>query len=315
MSAAETTAAPVAVFERVARWYGQVCGVVDVGLSLPPGVTGLLGPNGAGKSTMLRLLVGLLRPSQGRVRVFGRDPAADAETFRRLGYCSEDDALFDDLTPREFLRLLARLHGFTGPERGRRTERAIERLGLGPAADRACGGLSKGTRQRVRIAAAILHEPDLLVMDEPMTGLDPLARRDVLDLVETWARAGRSVLFSSHILHEVEAAARHVVVIHRGMVLAEGTPAHLQEALSDGAFTLEIVCRRPRELARLLLAAEHVSGVSFPAEGRLRAESRSGRALVSELPEILLAAGMADEVEEILAPDENLESLFRRLVK
>ncbi len=307
--------APVAQFTHVARWYGQVCGVVDVTLSLPPGITGLLGPNGAGKSTLLRLMTGLLRPSQGQVRVFGLDPVRDAGVFRRMGYCSEDDALFDDLTPREFLRFLGRLHGFRGVERDRRADRALERLGIALVADRSCRGLSKGTRQRVRIAAAILHEPDLLILDEPMTGLDPIARRDVLGLLETWARAGRSVLFSSHILHEVEAAARHVVVIHRGMVLAEGTVAHLQEAIGDYAFALEIVCRRPRALAGLLLAGEHVSSVSFPADGRLRVESRSARTLLTELPKIAIDAGMGGEIEEIVAPDENLETLFQRLVK
>ncbi len=306
---------PVAVFTHAARWYGQVCGVVDVTLSLPPGITGLLGPNGAGKSTLLRLMTGLLRPSQGQVRVFGMDPVRDARVFRRTGYCSEDDALFDDLSPREFLRFLGRLHGFRGAERDRRADRALDRLGLSPVALRPCGGLSKGTRQRVRIAASILHEPDLLILDEPMTGLDPLARRDVLDLLETWSRAGRSVLFSSHILHEVEAAARHVVVIHRGMVLAEGSVAHLQESIGDYAFALEIVCRRPRALAVLLLAGEHVSGVSFPSEGRLRVESHSARTLLAELPKIAVSAGMGAEIDEIVAPDENLETLFQRLVK
>jgi ABC-2 type transport system ATP-binding protein len=305
----------VAVFDRAARWYGQVCGVTDVSLSLPGAVVGLLGPNGAGKSTLLRLLTGQLRPSAGSVRVFGADPMRDAEVFRRVGFCSEDDALFEDLTPRAFLRFLAKLHGFRGAETGRRADRALERLRLEAAADRKCGGLSKGTRQRVRLAAALLHEPELLVLDEPMTGLDPLARRDVLDLIETWAQAGRAVLFSSHILHEVEACARHVVVIHRGMVLAEGSVAHLHECLGDYGYALEATCRRPRELGARFLAEPHVTGVSFPGPDRVRIESASARALLADFPRVAVESGMEREIDDLVAPDENLETLFERLVK
>jgi ABC-2 type transport system ATP-binding protein len=305
----------VAKLDDVARRFGAVCGVVDVTLEIPNTVVGLLGPNGAGKSTLLNLLTGRLLPSSGTVRVFGLDPARKPEVFRRTGYCSETDALFEDMTPREMLGTLARLHGFRGPERARRVDRAIERLDLGAAATRKCAALSKGTRQRARIAAAVLHEPEFLVLDEPMTGLDPTARRNVLDLIETWASAGRAVLFSSHILREVEAAARHVVVVHRGMTLAEGTVAHLHDCLSHGAFVMEFEAKRPRELAAAFLGRPFVTGVSLVSPTRLRVEATSSAELTEAAAKVVVDAGMADEIEEIVAPDENLETLFRRLVK
>ncbi|HYC79316.1 MAG TPA: ABC transporter ATP-binding protein [Planctomycetota bacterium] len=303
---------PVATFRRAARWYGAVCGVVDVDLEVPGGVVGLLGPNGAGKSTLLKLLTGQLRPSAGEVRLLGVDPMRDAEVFRRVGFCSEDDALFEDLTPREFLRYLAALHGYRGVERSRRADRALERTGVAAAAGRRCAGLSKGTRQRVRIAAAVIHEPELLILDEPMTGLDPLARRGVLDLMDTWARAGRAVLFSSHILHEVEAAARHVVVLNKGMVLAEGDVAHLHACMGDYPFALELACDRPRALAERLVREAHVVSVTVRGD-RVRVASDSARTLLADLPAIVLETGVA--VSELDAPEENLETLFGRLVK
>jgi ABC-2 type transport system ATP-binding protein len=304
---------PVVAFQGVSRWYGSVLGLANVSIVVPDGVTGLLGPNGAGKSTFLRLLTGQLVPSSGRVSVFGKDPVADPSVFRDVGYCSEDDALFVDLTPRETIRFVARFHGFSGREATERTERAIATAGVDAYADRSCEGLSKGQRQRTRLAAALVHEPRLLVLDEPMTGLDPVARRAVLDLMQQWASAGRSVLFSSHILHEVEAASGHVVMIHKGMILAEGSVGHLRSCVSDAAFLLEIAVDRVREFGASLLGRPHVRHVEIVDGGKLRVATDRASDLMLDVVDAATRGGFA--VDSITAPDDNLEALFKRLVK
>jgi ABC-2 type transport system ATP-binding protein len=296
----------------LARWYGAVIGVTDVSLVVPNAVVGLLGPNGAGKSTLLKLVTGQIRPSSGTVSVLGSDPMADPSVFRHVGYCSEDDALFEDLTALEMIRTIAKLHGARGGETLERSERALDRCGVLNLAKRRCSELSKGQRQRVRLAAATVHDPRLLILDEPMTGLDPVGRRAVMDLIRARARDGRAVVFSSHILHEVEAVATYVVVLNKGMVLAEGSLEHIREALSDYAFSLEITGGNLRGLAEKLVVREHITAVEWLAEDALKVSTKSARALVAELPDLVLSLGV--KVATLSTPDESLEVLFSRLV-
>jgi ABC-2 type transport system ATP-binding protein len=286
--------------------------VTDVSLSVPSATVGLLGPNGAGKSTLLKLVTGQIRPSSGSVAVFGRDPVSDPSVFRQVGYCSEDDALFEDLTPLEMVRYLARLHGMAGDGARGAALRALETCGIASRAGKRCRELSKGQRQRVRIAAAIVHDPHVLILDEPMTGLDPVGRKAVIELIRQRARAGLAVVFSSHILHEVESVATYVVVLNKGMVLAEGTLGHIREALSDYDFTVEIAGTGLRPLAERLVGREHVTAVEWLGDGALRVSSRSAKALTSELPALVLDLGTA--VTSLSTPDESLEALFGRLV-
>jgi ABC-2 type transport system ATP-binding protein len=270
---------------------------------------GLLGPNGAGKSTLLKLVTGQIHPSTGSVTILGRDPIADPEVFREVGYCSEDDALFEDLTALEMVAYLAKLHGLDGVPSAKR---ALDSCGAGGQAGRRCRELSKGQRQRVRLAAAIVHDPRLLILDEPMTGLDPLGRKAVMDLIRVRAGDGRAVVFSSHILHEVEAVASYVVVLNKGMVLAEGTLDHIREALSDYAFSVEIAGSGLRPLAERLIGEEHVTAVEWVGGDAIKVSTKSSRRLLADLPRLVLDLGV--EVESLTTPNESLDVLFGRLV-
>jgi ABC-2 type transport system ATP-binding protein len=303
---------PLIEARQLARWYGPVVGITDVSLDVPGAIVGLLGPNGAGKSTLLKLITGQIGPSAGTIRVLGKDPMTDPSVFRDVGYCSEDDALFEDLTTFEMVRFLARLHGMSLAGSAEKALSAMQTCGVAELRGRRCRELSKGQRQRVRLAAATVHDPRILILDEPMTGLDPLGRRGVMDVIRARARAGRAVVFSSHILHEVEAVATYVIVLNKGMVLAEGTLEHIREALSDYAFSLEIAGRNLRPLAQVLMGREHVTAVEWLSEGLLKVSTQSAKVLATELPPLVLELG--SEIEAVSTPDESLETLFGRLV-
>lgn len=304
---------PVIQARELARWYGQVVGLTDLTVDVPPGVTGLLGPNGAGKSTFMRLLTGQIHPSSGKVWMLGRNPVFQPEVFHDVGFCSEDDALYDDMSARDMVTFLARCAGYSGSEARDRSASALDRCGMSHALDRRCGTFSKGMRQRTRIAAALVHDPKLLLLDEPMTGLDPVGRRDVVDIIRNFAADGGSVLFSSHILYEVEVVATHVAIMNKGMLLAEGTLGQIQEELEDYSFTLEVRCSDPRRLAKELVDRGHVVGVTFNGADGLNISSDSSRALTEELPG--LALELKIEIHELACPGEDLETLFQRLMR
>jgi ABC-2 type transport system ATP-binding protein len=221
----------IASFEGAAKWYGQVIGLMDATVQIGHGVTGLLGPNGAGKSTFLKLLTGQLRPSQGRVRLLGVDPFAATSVHRRIGFLPEPDAFYDDLDGLAFVTLLTRLHGFGAREARARAERALERVGLLDVARRRVRGYSKGMRQRVKLAQAIAHDPDVLILDEPLTGMDPVWRRKIMELVRSLGAAGTSVIVSSHILHEVEGMAAEFILLYGGRVKAYGVREEIRAVL------------------------------------------------------------------------------------
>lgn len=311
-STPEPPALPVIEASGLARWYGSVIALTNLEVQIPPGITGLLGPNGAGKSTFLRLVTGQIQPSEGSVRVFGKNPVERPDVFHELGFCSEHDVLFEDMTPRHMLTFLARTNGYRKVEARERAERAMETTGIAHAADRRCRGFSKGMRQRVRIAAGILHDPKLLLLDEPMTGLDPVGRKAIVDLVMALRERGTSVVFSSHILHEVEAVAEHVVVVARGMLLAEGSLGHIQEQMADYDFTLEVRASEPRRLAERLVMLDHVKGLTFEDDQAFSVASISSQRLMRELPALALELGV--RIEEMDCPGDSLESLFQRLI-
>jgi ABC-2 type transport system ATP-binding protein len=279
--------------------------------SLGPGVTGLLGPNGAGKSTFLKLCAGQLSPSQGEVRVLGAPSWGSPHMFHRVGLCPETDAFWETLTAMQFLVGLLRLTGFDDAECRRRAEAALAEVALLEARDRRLGGFSKGMRQRVKLAQAIAHEPEVLLLDEPLTGMDPVNRRRVADLVKRLGREGRTVLMSTHILHEVEAVTRRVMLIHNGRILAEGDVREIRDLMDEHPHTVALRARDPRLLARSLVGAPHVLSLVFGAEGEwLTVQSARPDDLYGAVAGAAAEAG----VSEMYSPDEDLESVFRYLV-
>ena len=299
------------VFARASRWYGPIIALNDVSVEIGPGVTGLLGPNGAGKSTFLKLAAGQLRPSQGTVSLFGRPAFGSPEMFHRVGLCPEQDAFWENLTGLQFVMALLKLTGFDEGEARRRAEAALGEVDLIAAQDRRLGGYSKGMRQRVKLAQAIAHEPDVLFLDEPVSGMDPVNRRRVIDLVKRLGRAGKTILVSSHILHEVEAMTRRVLLVHNGRILAEGDVREIRDLLDEHPHTVALRARNPRALAEAVVRAPHVLSMTFGAEGEwLTVQTARPDEFYGSIHEAAVAAG----VTEMYSPDEDLESVFKYLV-
>lgn len=219
------------VADKIGCWYGQVVGLSELTLAIEGGITGLVGPNGAGKSTFLKLVAGELRPARGEIRVLGHAPFANREYFRRVGFCPQQEAIWGDMTGLEVVEFLMRLSGYAPAEARRRANAALDRVGLGDARTRRTAGYSKGMRQRTKIAQAIAHDPELVVADEPLNGLDPVGRAEIQKLFAELGAAGMHVLVSSHVLHEVEALTPSIVLFHRGRLLAQGSVGEIRRLL------------------------------------------------------------------------------------
>jgi ABC-2 type transport system ATP-binding protein len=266
MGESPPTAEPVLLFEQVSKWYGPVIGLNQVTLELRGGITGLVGANGAGKSTLLRLATGQLKPTLGRVTVRGLD-AWDWRAKALVGYCPDADAFYEDLTGREFVGAMARLDGFDRTEARRRTEAVLERVGMADRADRKLGGYSKGMRQRIKLAQALLNDPQLLVLDEPLSGIDPIGRQELLELFRGLSAEGKCLLVSSHELEELEKLTDHVAILTRGRIAAVGTVTRIRDMLDDQPLSIRIDTADPRRLAATLVHRPDVVGVDLP-EGR-----------------------------------------------
>jgi ABC-2 type transport system ATP-binding protein len=311
VSSPQATAGPVLEFTRASRWYGAVIALNDVTTQIPPGVTGLLGPNGAGKSTFLKLAAGQLQPSQGEVKLLGLPAWGSPEVFHRVGLCPEADAFWENLTGLAFLTTLLRLTGYDEPECRRRAEDALHQVALLDAKDRKIGGYSRGMRQRVKLAQAIAHDPEVLLLDEPVTGMDPVNRRRVIDLVKRLGREGKTVVVSSHILYEVEAMTKRVLLVHNGRILAEGDVREIRDLLDEHPHTVALRAREPRRLASAVVGWPSVLSVRIDPEGGWLTVETSRP---DEFYGGLHAAALESGVVEMHSPDENLESVFRYLV-
>jgi ABC-2 type transport system ATP-binding protein len=292
------------------KWYGQVIAVNDVSLSVPGGVVGLLGPNGAGKSTLLKLLVGLLRPSRGEVRVLGQRAWDNPPLYRRIGYCPEHEGTYEDLTALELVTALTELHGYPYIDARRRAEAVLDELDLAGDMHRRLAEFSKGMRQRAKLAQALAHEPEVLFLDEPLTGCDPLARVRVIEALRARARAGCCLLVSSHVLHEIEALTANILLIDHGQVLAEGDLYQIRALIDAHPHQVRVECDRPRQLGCALATAAHVVRLQFE-DGAVVIETREPDRLYSAIPEAARAAGTL--VTALTSPDNNLQSVFRYL--
>lgn len=253
-------AEPLLLFEQVSKWHGSVLALNHVTLELRGGVTGLVGSNGAGKSTLLKLATGQLRPTLGRVTVRGLD-AWDWRTRRYVGYCPDIDTFYEDLTGWGFVHLMARMAGYCRKEAQRRTADALQRVSMATHGQRRIRAYSKGMRQRIKIAAALLHDPELLILDEPLAGIDPVGRQDLLDLFRNLAGQGKGLFISSHELEALEKLTNHVVILARGRVAAVGTITQIRDMLDNHPLSVRIDYDQPRTLARLLLALPEVLAV------------------------------------------------------
>ncbi len=299
--------------DRVGKWFGEVIAVNNCTLDIGTGVVGLLGANGAGKSTLFKMLAGLIEPSHGSVRVCGRRLRDDVGWYRQVGFCPESDALPPWMTGREFLSLMLRLMGFEKAEVQRRVNYWLERFELTGAADRRLGGYSKGMRQKLKLAQALAHEPQVVFLDEPLNGMDPVSRRQSIDLVQELGAAGRTVLVSSHILPEVETMTSQIVLIDRGRVLAEGDVAEIRDKLPEHPTTVALTSGNVRQLAGFLVAQEHVISVEIEASGRLVVRTDHAIGFYRELPGWILANDL--DVVEILTLDDSLAAVFQYLTE
>jgi ABC-2 type transport system ATP-binding protein len=304
---------PLVVADHLSKWYGQVIGLNDVSVSIPAGVTGLLVPNGAGKSTLLKLLTGQLKPSKGTITVLGEEVWSNPRLFFRIGFCPEQDAFYDRMTGLEWVAGLVRLNGLEEKASNEAARVALERVDLLDAANKKIGGYSKGMRQRVKLAQALVHDPELLILDEPLSGMDPIARRRTIRLIKEWAREGKSVLVSSHILHEIEAMTSSILLINNGRILAEGDVHQIRDLIDEHPHSVHVRAAQPRELARDFLTRDDVLSLKLELDA-IVVETSKPDSFYRYLTE-LAASGKAGEITEVTSPDDNLQAVFKYLVK
>ncbi len=300
--------------EGVTKLYGSVIGVNDVTLSLESRAYGLIGPNGSGKSTLLNLITGQLRPTLGRLRVFDCDPWNNRELFRRLGVCPERDLLYDNVSGFRWVRYLMELAGYSRHEAAERAESGLAQVGMTHAMHRAMGGYSRGMRQRTKLAQAFAHEPEVLILDEPFSGLDPVGRHQMSELFRRWIGDGKCLLLASHILHEVEAITDSFLLICNGRLLASSSSEEVHQLLADVPNEITIRCRGGNELARRALEEESVESVRFDDEGRtLVLSTRTPATLYARLPHWV--DGDRVQIDELRCSDDSLQTLFASLMR
>ena len=302
------------VFENVSKFYGDVLGVNRVNLSIPPGITGLVGPNGSGKTTLMNLMVGLIRPSRGRVSVFGLGPDDPEGLFRLVGYAAQYDSFPPGLNGYQFVESYLRVHGFSAKESEALAWKAIERVGLNEAAGRKVAGYSKGMRQRIRLAQALAHEPSVLVLDEPLNGLDPMARAEAISLFRELADGGLHVIVSSHILHEVDLISDQVVLIHNGYIVAEGDIGDVRDEMEEEHPVQVLVrCDRPSLLASRVFEADHVVEARILDDGQgLLVRTRDADSFHLALNRIVLESGLA--VDGVAPADADVNAVYQYLI-
>ncbi len=300
--------------EHASRWYGQVIGINDVTCAIGPGITALLGPNGAGKSTLIKLVTGQLRPTTGSVRVLGMRPFANGAVYRRLGYTPEIENSYDEMTGRQLVRMLAHMSGLERGTLEARVAEVLELVGMTSAADRQIGGYSKGMRQRIKVAQALVHDPEILMLDEPFNGLDPVARREMTQLLHEQAERNKTIVISSHILYEVEQMTHRILLMNRGRLLAMGDVFQIRSLIDAHPHRIRIESPQSRELAQRLLAMPFVLSARLDREqaGVVEVETRHPDAFYNVFPQVVLEHGY--RITAFESPDNNLESVFRYLV-
>jgi len=285
----------------------------DVTLTVPPGITGLLGPNGAGKSTFMKLITGQLRPSKGSIAVLGEPIWQNPKLYFRIGFCPEQDSFYERMTGLEWVTALVRLNGVSDTDADAMAQRAIEAVDLTDASDKKIGAYSKGMRQRIKMAQAIAHDPQLLILDEPLSGMDPIMRRKTIRMIKDWGRAGRSIIVSSHILHEIESMTSNILLINQGRILAEGNVHQIRDLIDEHPHTVYVKADQTRALAREFLAYDDVLSLKFE-EGAVVVQTGKPDVFYARLTD-LAASESIGAIHEVTSPDDNLQAVFQYLVK
>jgi len=303
----------VVTADHLSKWYGQVIGLNDVSVSVPAGITGLLGPNGAGKSTFMKLITGQLRPSKGSIAVLGEPIWQNPKLYFRIGFCPEQDSFYERMTGLEWVTALVRLNGVSDSDADAMARRAIEAVDLTDASNKKIGAYSKGMRQRIKMAQAIAHDPELLILDEPLSGMDPLMRRRTIRMIKEWGRAGRSIVVSSHILHEIESMTSNILLINQGRILAEGNVHQIRDLIDEHPHTVYVKADQTRALAREFLAYDDVLSLKFE-EGAVVVQTGKPDAFYARLTD-LAASESIGAIHEVTSPDDNLQAVFQYLVK
>ena len=311
--AASVSSDQMIVFEDVSKFYGEILGVNRVNLQIAPGITSLVGPNGSGKTTLMNLMCGLLKPTSGRISVLGTATNEPEAMFQKLGYCSQFDSFPRGATAREFIEFYLRVHGYTKRETAELTDAALERVSLAEAADRKVSAFSKGMRQRVRLAQSIAHNPTVLILDEPLNGLDPMARAETIRLFRALADAGMYLIISSHILHEVDMMSDNVVLLHNGYVVAEGEVHGVRDEIEEHPIQILIRCDRPQTLAARLFEHE------LTVEARIH-NDRQGLFVKTRRPDdfyLLLNKIITEQnlqIESVAPVDDDLNAVYQYLI-
>ncbi|HXZ81204.1 MAG TPA: ABC transporter ATP-binding protein [Terriglobales bacterium] len=301
------------VFENVSKFYGEVLGVNRVNLCLGPGITSLVGPNGSGKTTLMNLLTGLIRASQGHVSVLGLTPDDPLEFFKRVGYCSQFDSFPRYVTGLDFIYAPLRLHGFPPHQARKLTDEALERVGMSEAARRKVAGYSKGMRQRIRLAQAIAHHPSVLVLDEPLNGLDPMARAEAIALFEALGKKGMHVVISSHILEEVDRISDRVVLMSHGYVVAEGQIQEVRREVKDHPMQILVRCSNPAKLAAEVFVLNHVVEAKIQNDGRgVLVRTRDAEQFYLLLNRVVSKGEV--EVDAVAPADDDVNSIYQYLI-
>jgi len=301
------------VCDNVSKFYGEVLGVNRVHLSIPPGITSLVGPNGSGKTTLMNLLTGLLQPTEGTIRVLGIAPGEPEVLFRKVGYCTQYDAFPKGATGRSFILGYLRVHGMPAARVAELAEQALDRVGLIGAADRKVASYSKGMRQRIKLAQSIAHEPEVLVLDEPLNGLDPMARAEMISLFQEWAGAGRHLIISSHILHEVDLISDQVVLLNEGYVVAEGNIRGVRSEMENHPLQILIRCDDPSTLASRVFGLDSVVEARIHKDGSgLVVSTKDASRFFLLLNQVVLDCNL--KVEAVAPADDDVNAVYEYLI-
>ena len=304
---------PMIETKSLSRWYGNVLGLSDVSIRIEQGISGILGPNGAGKSTFLKLLTGQIKPNIGFVRIKGKKIWNNYALLSEIGFCPEQDAFYEEMTGWQFLTSLLKLYHFSKSKVETQAQKALEVVELTNDKDRVIRSYSRGMRQRIKFAQAIAHDPEILILDEPLNGLDPLARRKMIRLIKSYEKEGKTIIVSSHVLPEIEAMTNRVILIHQGKIFAEGDIHYIRDLIEDHPHIISVKCNKPRELASKFINEDYVLKVNFGlTQDSLLVETNNRDKFFSLLPSLLVEGKI--EVEEITSPDDNLQAVFDYLV-